>query len=68
MDLATVFRIAFVVGFVAIVVLYVLFGRREDKSDQNQGQGDQNRGRNEDERGERERPSEKHGPNQNDDV
>ena len=56
LDLVTVFRIAFVVGILAIPVLYVLFGRGA-------GGHDQDRARNGDEeRGERERHSGEHGP------
>jgi hypothetical protein len=59
-DLVTVFRVAFVVGIVAIPVLYVLFGR-------GMGGRNQQRARNGDEeREERERRSEEHGPGRSD--
>ena len=54
MDLVTIFRIGFVVGIVAIPVLYFLFARRAAGRE-----GD--RVRSEDERAERELGSERHG-------
>ena len=45
MDLVTVFRVAFVIGIVAIPVLYVLFGRGVGERDQDRVRnGDEERG------------------------
>lgn len=54
MDLVTVFYVGFVVGIVAIPILYWLFGPGE-------AGGDRNRTRNEDVRGERQRRGEERG-------
>ena len=54
MDLVTVFRICFVVGIVAIPLLYLLFGRKA-------AERNDDRRRNGNEHTERERQGEEHG-------